>query len=117
VSGYTDYPGQFVRVAGTDRYAATLPLSWDIGKPGSGFTVTVPALYEHDVSIPALLTWAFSRHEPKFQRASRLHDWLLDLGWDRVTSAGIFNDALKADGVSASRRWLMTSAVAFYRWS
>lgn len=115
MSVYTDWNGAMIRVGGSDFYVATKPLSWDVGFKGSGLTVTVPMAYRHDVSIPWILSLAFSRHDPRFQRAARLHDWLLDQGWDRVTAAGVFNDALKADGVSAARRYAMTMAVAFYR--
>ncbi|WP_294640138.1 DUF1353 domain-containing protein [uncultured Aureimonas sp.] len=111
MSAYTDFDGTFTRVPGTDRYTASKPLAWDIGKAGSGKTIEVPALYEHDVSIPGFLTWIFDRHDPRFQRAARLHDWLLDNGWSAWTSAAVFYDALKADRVPRAKRWAMAIAV------
>jgi hypothetical protein len=113
MSAYTAFDGTFTPVAG-GRYTASKDLTWDVGRLGSGVTVTVPALYEHDVSVPGWLTCGFSRTDPRFQRAARLHDWLLDAGWSAWTSAAIFYDALKADGVPRLKRWAMALAVLGY---
>lgn len=110
MSDYTAFDGTFSPTA-NGRFTASKDLTWDIGRLGSGVTITVPALYEHDVSVPGLLTPFFSRTEPKFQRAARLHDWLLDDGWSAWTSAAVFYDALKADGVPRLKRWSMAIAV------
>lgn len=116
MSAYTDWPGEMLRVGLTDHYTATMPLPWDLGFKGSGLTVTVPAEFPHDVSVPALLRWAFDPHDRRYQRAARLHDWLLHKGWSRSEAAGVFNEALKADAVPFWRRLLMFLAVALWRY-
>ena len=115
MSAYTDNAAPFERLDGI-RYRVLAPITWEMGKKGSGWFFTVPAGTMFDVSIPALLRWVFSPHDPRFLKAAALHDELLIAGIDRVTAAGAFNEALKADGVSAARRLTMTAAVAFYRW-
>ncbi|WAJ27136.1 DUF1353 domain-containing protein [Antarcticirhabdus aurantiaca] len=107
--------GLFVPVGGI-LYRTTAPIAWEVGKVDSGWLFTVPANTTFDVSIPLALRWAFSPRDPRFLKAAAIHDLMLIGGIDRVTAAGAFNEALKADGVSAARRLAMTSAVAFYRW-
>ena len=115
MSAYTNYPGQFIRIPNTDYYTATLPLVWDIGKYGSGVSVPpIPTEFRHDVSVPWFLTFIFNRHDPRFQRAARLHDWLLTQEWSAWTSSAIFYDALKADGTKSWERWSMALAVLLH---
>ncbi|WP_019998779.1 DUF1353 domain-containing protein [Aureimonas ureilytica] len=116
MSAYTDSPALFERLDGI-RYRVLVPITWEIGKKGSGWAFTVLAGTVFDVSIPRPLWWVFSPHDRRFLKAAALHDELLIAGIDRVTAAGAFNEALKADGVSAARRLAMTAAVAFYRWA
>ncbi len=114
MSAYTDWTGHMEPVPGTIRFRASQPLTWELGREGSDLVVTVPALYEHDVSIPRPLWWAFDPLTPAYQRAARLHDWLLDDGWRAWDATAVFAGALKADGVSRSRRWMMSTAVLLY---
>ncbi len=114
MSAYTDWDGEFVLDGA--RYRATQPLPWDLGFKGSGLTVTVPSDFLHNVSVPPALQWAFSPQEPRYQRGARLHDFLLVGGWSRAEAAGVFHEALKADGVSSWRRLAMFVAVALWRW-
>lgn len=111
MSRYTAFDGTFSRIPGTDRYTASKDLAWDVGRLGSGVSIIVPALFEHDVSVPGFLTPFFSRHDARFQRAARLHDWLLDDHWSAWTAAAVFYDALKADEVPRLKRWAMAVAV------
>ncbi|WP_167591808.1 DUF1353 domain-containing protein [Jiella endophytica] len=114
MSAYTDWEGEFLLEDG--RYRATLPLPWDVGCKGSGVSVTVPAEFRHNVSVPAPLRWAFPPDEPEFQRGARLHDFLLAAGWSPPEAAGVFHAALKADGVSSWRRLCMFVGVALWHW-
>ena len=75
----------------------------------------VPAGYEFDVSIPRALSWAFDPTDPRYLKASALHDWALDQGWDGVSSAASFSDALLAEKVGFARRWAMVFAVIAYK--
>jgi hypothetical protein len=59
--------------------------------------------------------WAFNPHDPRFLKAAALHDEMLRCGWSRTTAAGEFHAALLADGVGRCTRFIMFSAVAFYR--
>lgn len=117
MSAYTalQTAGLFVPAGGI-LYRTTAPIAWEVGKVGSGWWFTVPAGTVFDVSIPTPLRLLFSPHDPRFLKAAALHDEMLKAGFDRLTSAAVFNDALKADGVSGARRLAMTAAVAFYRW-
>ena len=100
-----------VPVPGNIRFTADRPLSWELGVLGSGLVVTVPGCFEHDVSVPRALWWLFSPRDPTYQRAARLHDWLLAGGWRAWDCAAVFDGALRADAVSRSRRHLMVAAV------
>lgn len=116
MSAYTEASVAFEPVDGI-RYRTTAPIEWEVGKKGSGWWFIIAAGTVFDVSIPRALRRFFDPHDPRYLKAGALHDELLIAGIDRITAAGAFNEALKADGVSAARRFVMTAAVAFYRWS
>lgn len=116
MGAYTDAPIVFERLDGI-RYRQHGRTSWELGHKGSGHWEHVENGTVFDVSIPWALRWIFDPHDPRYLKAAALHDELLRRGFDRVTAAGAFNEALKADGVSAVRRFAMTAATAFYRWS
>ncbi|WP_294640836.1 DUF1353 domain-containing protein [uncultured Aureimonas sp.] len=116
MSTYTDAPIVFERLDGI-RYRQHGRTSWELGFKGSGHWEHVDDGTVFDVSIPWALRWAFSPHDPRYLKAAALHDELLIRGFDRVTAAGAFNEALKADGVGAAHRLVMVTAVAFYRWA
>nr|WP_244977894.1 DUF1353 domain-containing protein [Aureimonas jatrophae] len=90
---------------------------WEIGAKGSGWWFEVRDGTVFDVSIPVLLRWIFDPHDPRYLKAAALHDELLRSGVDRITAAGASNAALAADGVSRPKRFAMTIAVAFYRFT
>tara|TARA_R110002072_G_scaffold26966_23_gene88487 strand:+ start:437 stop:745 length:309 start_codon:yes stop_codon:yes gene_type:complete len=92
-------------------------LHWEIGRKRSGLWVVVPDDFQFNVSIPWWASWAFDPEDERFLKAAALHDYLLKQGWDRVTAAGVFNEALRADKVSARTRLAMVTGVAWYKWS
>lgn len=104
-----------VRVSGI-RYRTTRILPWEIGRKGSGLWVEVPPGAVFDVSIPRPLWWAFNPHDVRYLKAAALHDELLKLGWNRVTAAAVFHEALKADKVPRGRRLAMLLAVTLWRY-
>lgn len=112
MSAYTDHFGA-VAITGID-YKLTAPLTWRIGHI-DGPPVTVPADFVFQVSTPWFLRWAFNPHDARFHKAAALHDWLLENGWDRVTSGAIFHEALKAGGVGMLRRKAMLLAVILWK--
>lgn len=99
-----------------DRYRLARDVHWDIGKPGSGATYTVPAGFVFDVSIPHFARWLFNPHDRRFLKAAALHDHMLLSGWNRVESGAAFHEALKADDVPPWRRLVMFLAVALWRY-
>ncbi|WP_072856240.1 DUF1353 domain-containing protein [Loktanella atrilutea] len=115
MSAYTDVSDWCVRIAGSDTYRITKPLVWDVGMKGSGLSVTVRVGVIFDVSIPTPVRPLFSPHDPRYLKAAALHDDLLVRGWDRLTAAAIFQDAIRADGVGPMRRLAMWLAVSLWR--
>jgi hypothetical protein len=114
MSSYTDL-ADWYEPAGGILFRVVRPVEWEIGRKGSGLWVIVPLNYVFDVSIPALLRWAFDPRDPRYLKAAALHDWALEQGWDGVSSAALFSDALKADGVGFFRRLAMVLAVVVYK--
>lgn len=116
MSFYTE-PGDWVEhVAGID-YRAKLPLIWEVGRKGSGLFFTIPRGRIFDVSVPRLLRWLFSPHDPRFLKAAALHDEMLKDGWSRLSAGAEFAEALKADQVSSRERMAMWLSVSLLNWS
>ena len=97
-------------------YITTAPLSWEIGRKGSGLFLTVPQGFAFDVSVPWAFRWAFNPHDPRYRKAAALHDFALADGWDRVSAAAAFADALRVSGVGALERLAMVLGVIVWRW-
>lgn len=106
---------KYKRIHNTPKYSLLEPITWDIGFKGNTNKESVPIGYVFDVSIPFLLRWLFNRHNPRYFKASALHDYLLDIGYDRVSAAGAFNHGLKSEGVPYITRFVMTLAVAIFK--
>lgn len=96
-------------------YLTIDPISWEIGRKGSGLFVTVPAVFFFDVTVPRALRWLFDPHDPRYLKASALHDYLLLQGWDRPSAGAVFYAALKADAVPFLRRLAMWLGVSLFR--
>lgn len=105
------------RVPNTSKYSLLEPIIWDIGFKGNINKEIVPEGFQFDVSIPFLLRWLFDRHNPRYFKASALHDYLLTIGYDRVSAAGAFNHGLKAENIPYLTRFVMTTAVAIFKFS
>lgn len=99
-----------------DKYITCQDLSWEIGKLGSGLFLTVPSGFEFDISVPTYLTWAVSRHDKKLLKSAALHDYALELGWDRVSSASVFHGALTAQKIGRWKRLILTLVVIIWKW-
>ncbi|SFQ14537.1 Protein of unknown function [Roseivivax halotolerans] len=115
MSVYTDIGTWCEHVSGIE-YRTTAPLTFEIGRKWSGLEIEVRRGTYFDCSIPRGLRWAFDPHDPRFLKASAIHDHLLGMRWDRVTAGAIFHDALKADGVGRARRLAMWLAVSLKGW-
>ena len=105
----------YQRIGNTAKYRTLYPIVWDIGFKGNHNKETVPAGYEFDVSIPWFARWIFNRHNPRYFKAAALHDYMLEIGYDKVSAAGAFNHGLKSKKVPYVTRFIMTLAVALYR--
>lgn len=115
MSAYTHAEDWCLPVGGI-LYQSIRPLSWEVGAPGSGLIVTVPAGTVFDVSIPVGLRWLFDPHNPAYLKAAALHDEMLLRGWARTTAGAEFHEALKADGVARWRRLAMWLAVSLFKY-
>lgn len=93
---------------GTD-YMTVKDLSFDVGRKGSGWTVTVPIGFVFQVSIPKWLRWLLNPHDVRFLKAAAIHDKMLIDKLDRKTSGAVFYDALRAAGVP----WLLAHCMWF----
>jgi hypothetical protein len=115
LSTFTDQDNWYERTA--NGYLTTDELVWEIGRIGSGLYFFVPVNTPFDVSIPRGLRWLYSPLNPRYLKAAALHDYALASGWDRVSSAALFNDALKANKVGGLERLSMVIGVIIYKWS
>jgi len=94
------------------KYITTKKVYWELGRKGSNLWVVVPVGETFDVSVPWVLRFIFNRFNPKYRKAACLHDYALHkLGWDRVTAAAAFSEALRASGVNRTTRLAMVVAV------
>ena len=114
MSAWTAAEGSVLELEGDIVFVLVKPLPWHIGK-ADGPVVTVPVAFRFELSIPRPLRWLFDPQAPAFRKAAALHDWLVQNGFDRLTSAAQFYQALKADGVSPLARLTMFVAVACWR--
>ncbi|WP_282094297.1 DUF1353 domain-containing protein [Epibacterium ulvae] len=69
---------------GPRGYITTKEVQWDIGKKASGWVLTIPAGTPFESSVPPVLRWAFSPHDPYFLKAALIHDTLLETGYRRA---------------------------------
>ena len=101
-----------------EKFETTQSLRWELGRKGSGMWLEVPAKYPFDVTVPSMFLRLFvNPRDARYLKASCLHDYALhEKGWDRVTSAAAFSEALKADKVGKTRRLLMVLAVITCNW-
>ena len=116
MSAFTDAEKWAVWLGRGIDYVARAELPWEIGAKGSGLWFVVPVGTPFNTSVPKLLRWIFDPHDPRYLKAAALHDYALSLGWDRVSAAALFNDALRAMGVCGIERLTMTLGVTLYKW-
>lgn len=106
---------KYKQISNTAKYVLLEPITWDIGFKSNPNKEIVPEGYVFDVSIPFALRWLFNRHNPRYFKAAAIHDYLLDIGYDRVSAAGAFNHGLKSENVPYITRFVMTLAVALFK--
>lgn len=111
-----NYDERYKRIGNTADYVTLKPIIWDIGFKGNINKETVYEGFSFDVSIPWYARWIFNRHNPKYFKAAALHDYMLKLGYDRISAAGAFNHGLKSEKVNLTTRIIMSMSVAFYKY-
>lgn len=100
------------------EFRLTEPIVFEIGGPGSGLQVVVPAGYITDgYSLPGGLLQLFQPHAAHFKLPSILHDWLYDAGLvPRAMADRILRQAMRAVNVPGWQRWLVYVAVRLGGW-
>lgn len=116
MSVFTKSENWFLEQA-NDQYLTIKPLAWEVGKVGSQLWITVPSYTFFDVSVPRIMRWWVSPHDSRFLKAAALHDFALRSNWDRVSSASLFSEALRATKVPAFKRLICTLAVILWHWN
>lgn len=100
------------------EYKLAEPIVFEIGGPGSGLQVVVPAGYVTDgYSLPGALLQLFQPHSANFKLPSILHDWLYDAGLvPRAMADRILLQAMRAVKVAGWQRALVFAAVRLGGW-
>lgn len=115
MSRFTDLQDWSLR-SGRYGFVTQRELAWEIGTKGSCLWLVVPVGFGFDVSVPRALRWLVDPLEPRYRKAAALHDFALASGWDRVSAAAAFSEALRADDVGRMRRLALVFAVILWHW-
>lgn len=67
---------------GSRGYMTTAQIDWPIGRKGSQHIETIPKGFEFESSVPRVLQWLWSPHDPNFLLSACVHDWLIEAGYD-----------------------------------
>ena len=102
---FTTY-NSFKHIAGTRKlYSLCGSLSWYVGKKDSQWLLVVPDGYRVDVSAPRFTEWFIDVHDTDLLAAAAVHDYLLDLGFDKAFASSEFRRCLVARGVGVWKAW------------
>lgn len=117
MSAFTDLQDWYRPHPVNPYYETTKVVCWEIGTKGSDMWIEVPVNYRFDVSVPRCLWWLLSPHDVRFHKGACLHDYALhELGWERVSAAAAFSEALRATGVPRLLRLVMVFSVIAWKW-
>lgn len=92
-------------VDGSTVYVMGSSTRWEIGRKGSGYFLELNAGRTFDISVPRVLRWLQSPHDRRVLLAARVHDELLEEGFDQAFASSEFRRALRARGISAQYAW------------
>lgn len=98
---------------GSRRYVMGSVAFWDIGRKGSGYRLELKPGRTFDISVPWWLKWLQSPHDRRVLMAARVHDELLEEGFDQAFASSEFRRACRARGVSAQYAWVLFFATLF----
>jgi len=93
-------------VEGAD-YQLDEPLTWEIGRKGSGFKLELEKGYKFNLSVPWFLSWLLSPHNKKVLLAAAVHDKLTELDYDIAFSSAEFRRAAIARGYNPVGAWAL----------
>lgn len=112
--------GGFRRTWFAKRYERRLvaPIVFELGAPGSGLIIYVPAGYITDgFSMPGTLLQLFQPHSARYLLPSILHDWLYDTGLvSRGIADAVLLQAMRAVGAAGWQAKLVYFAVRLGGW-
>ena len=104
---------QFSLVSGIE-YVLDSPVYWDIGKKGSGYTLSFETGVRFDISVPVYLRWILSPHNRIVLLAAMVHDKLVEEGYDIAFSSAEFRRACVARGLPKWKAWILFFATFYY---
>lgn len=94
------------------KWCLVSPLAWEMGKPDSGFELTIDAGFVSDlVTIPGWAKPLVDENSPATARAAIIHDALLAQGFEQRVAAGEFYRVLIEDGVPLHEAQVLFVAV------
>ena len=103
---------------GRSEYRLTRPIHYDVGQPGSGMSVQVPAGYVTDLySLPGRILQRWQPDTARWALPAILHDWLYDVGRvGRESADRILLEAMRQLGVRPLQRLAVWSGVRLGGW-
>lgn len=104
---------------GSRGWITVKPMTWDIGKKRSGWSMTIPPGREFESSVPPGLTWLFDPNDPFFLKSALIHDWLLEEGYRRAFADSQWFEAALSVHARPLRTWLAYMGMRgrrFWRW-
>lgn len=111
---FTDFKGYGYISNTHKRHQMTQPMSWEIGKKGSGWILIVPIGYKFDISVPRWLEWLVSPFDRRILLPAAIHDRLLELGFDAAFASSEFRRACRSLGVGAIFAWALFAATLLW---
>jgi hypothetical protein len=97
------------------RWRTVADVAWEVGRKGSGATITIPAGTEFESSVPWWAHWILPPDDPRFLLAALVHDHLLESGvYGRPQAAAEWFDGALAGGAPGWKARLAFVAVAVW---
>lgn len=105
---------------GSRGYVVTSPITWQIGKRGSGWVLHIPEGVEFESSVPRLLHWIWSPDDPFYLKAAAIHDTLLESGFRQAFADSQWFEAALSEQAPPMRARLAHAAMTarrFFKWA
>lgn len=106
---------EFEYVPGTKKtYRLTRDLTWEVGREGSSWVMTVPVGTLFDISVPRFAEWFLSPHDKRVLPAAALHDEFLIQRFDTGFASSEFRRAAIARDYPEWRGWIVFVATLIW---